>query len=122
MRSPKTTMRLRRNAVIKDSSDSVPSVALGFMRSVASVIMEDYRHRVNEVVADRMHLLPLRPALFLLRAPAGAHQDRPGADGVPEIDVEPLVADHPRPCGIDAEIARRVLDHSGQRLAASAVD
>ena len=84
--------------------------------------MKDYRDRVNEVVAHRVDLLALGTPLFLLRAPAGAHQDRFRADGVTEIDVEPLVADHPRLRRIDAEIADRVVDHAGQRLSAAAVD
>ena len=84
--------------------------------------MKDYRDRVNQVVADRVDLLARGTPLLLLRAPAGAHQDRFRADGVAEIDVEPLVADHPRLLRIDAEIAHRIVDHAGQRLAAAAID
>src|SRR5688500_18978481 len=84
--------------------------------------MKDYRDRVNEVVANRVDLLSGRAPLLLLRAPAGADQDRPGADGMTEIDIEPLVADDPRLPGIDAEIALGVLDHARQRFAAAAID
>src|SRR6187549_1159836 len=118
-------MRLRRNAAInerRDSELSVPSVALDFMPSVASAIMKDYRHRVNQVVAHRVDLLSIGAPLLLLRAPPGAHQDRFRADRVPEIDVEPLVADDPRLLRIDAEIADRIIHHAGQRLSTAAID
>src|SRR4030095_15237876 len=114
-------MRLPRKAAIKRRSVSELSVALEFfMPSVASAIMKDYRHCVNQVVAHRVDLLSIRAPLLLLRAPAGAHQDRSRADCVPEIDVEPLVADHPRPLRIDAEIADRIVHHAGPRASTTA--
>ena len=84
--------------------------------------MKDYRDRVNEVVADCVDLLSGRTPLLLLRAPAGANQDRSATDRVAEIDVEPLVADDPGLFGIDAEVAGGILDHAWERFSAAAID
>ena len=76
---------------------------------------------MDEVVADGVHVLPLRPPPFLIRAPAGAHENGSGADGVTEIDVEPFVAHDPRLCRIDVQILHRIFDHARQGFPAAAL-
>ena len=63
--------------------------------------------------------LPAGPGL-LARGVAGADHDRPRAGGVPELDVEPAVADDERPQGVDAELALGAPNHARLRLAAVA--
>ena len=57
---------------------------------------------------------------LLVRAVAGAHQHRARAGRAPARHVEPAVADHDRPRGIEVHLAARLLDHARARLAAAA--
>ena len=77
---------------------------------------------MNEVVADGVNALAFGTQPLLFGAPSGANENGARAHRVSEIDVEPLVADHPRLRRIDLQLSRGIFDHPRQRLAAAAVN